>query len=349
MENTAKKNTAIDTADTANAVIDTAIEVVSNVPAVPAVPAEELQARWLDYVRKHSGIRSSRSLATYENAVKQFISYAGERGLQVLQATDDDIFAYREYLRGSKSASTVQLYFGAVKMFYKFLLHEGKIRVNPAANMVSGVKLNRDHKRDYLNQDSARQMLASMPRDTIKDKRNIAITALMTCTGLRCNEVATATVGDLQSVGGAPVLFIQGKGHDNKDSYVKLPSQVLALIEDYLQARFGNERRRDTDALFVSTARNRRADTDDFMSTVSIRSIVKDAMRLIGFNDNRHTAHSLRHTCATLGLRAGKDITEVQQLLRHQNIQTTLIYSHALEREKNDTELAIADSIFGEG
>lgn len=344
MENTAKKITAI---DTANAAIDT---VPSAVPIVPAtVPStEKLKARWLAFVRKHSAIKSERSMNTYAGAISQYLKYVRDNGLDALSVNDDDIYAYREHLRGSKCSSTAQLYFGAVKMFYKFLLHEGVIRVNPAADMTAGVTISREHRRDYLSQDSARKMLASMPRDTIKGKRDLAITALMTCTGLRCNEVATATIGDLRTVGDSPVLFIQGKGHTAKDSFVKLPAQVLALIEDYLQARFGNERRRDTDALFVSTSRNRRADTDDFMSTVSIRSIVKDAMRTIGFDDNRHTAHSLRHTCATLALRQGQDLQQVQQLLRHQNIQTTMIYSHSLEREQNNTENIIADALFNQ-
>lgn len=101
--------------------------------------------------------------------------------------------------------------------------------------------------------------------------------------------------------------------------------------------------------MFISTSRNHaRLDKDDMLSTVSIRAIVKNALKAIGINDSRHTAHSLRHTTCTLALKSGEELTNVQQMMRHARIDTTLIYSHALEREKNNAELAVGRMIFGE-
>ena len=75
---------------------------------------------------------------------------------------------------------------------------------------------------------------------------------------------------------------------------------------------------------------------------------MKKAMKDIGFDDSRHTAHSLRHTAATLMLRSGEELSNVKQVLRHANVQTTMIYAHALEREQNNAELAVSNLIFGE-
>jgi integrase/recombinase XerC len=82
------------------------------------------------------------------------------------------------------------------------------------------------------------------------------------------------------------------------------------------------------------------------MTTRSISRIVKDRLIEAGFDSDRLTAHSLRHTAATLNLLNGGTVEETKQLLRHSNINTTLIYSHALERAKNDSENRIARAIF---
>lgn len=101
--------------------------------------------------------------------------------------------------------------------------------------------------------------------------------------------------------------------------------------------------------MFISTSRNHaKLDKDDMLSTQSIRAIVKDALKKIGINDSRHTAHSLRHTACTLALKSGEELTNVQQMMRHARLDTTLIYSHALEREQNNAELAIGRMIFGD-
>jgi len=69
-------------------------------------------------------------------------------------------------------------------------------------------------------------------------------------------------------------------------------------------------------------------------------------MRAAGFNSERLTAHSLRHTAGTLNLLHGGTIQETQQLLRHSNINTTMIYLHNLNRANNHSEARIAAAIF---
>lgn len=69
-------------------------------------------------------------------------------------------------------------------------------------------------------------------------------------------------------------------------------------------------------------------------------------MRNAGYDSDRLTAHSLRHTAITLSLKNGESLQEVQQFARHTNINTTLIYAHNLEREQNTCSNTISNSIF---
>ena len=82
------------------------------------------------------------------------------------------------------------------------------------------------------------------------------------------------------------------------------------------------------------------------MTTRSISRIVKGHLKDAGYDTNRLTAHSLRHTAVTLALLQGQDLAEVQQFARHRDISTTMIYNHAVDQERNACSQAVADSIF---
>ena len=101
--------------------------------------------------------------------------------------------------------------------------------------------------------------------------------------------------------------------------------------------------RKQCDVLFVSTSNNNKGQR---LTTRSISGIVKKRLKAAGYTSNRLTAHSLRHTAGTLNLMNGGTLEETQQLLRHSNINTTMIYLHHLERENNQSEKRIADALF---
>ena len=82
------------------------------------------------------------------------------------------------------------------------------------------------------------------------------------------------------------------------------------------------------------------------MTTRAISGLVKTHLTEAGYNSDRLTAHSLRHTAVTLSLLAGKNLEEVQQFARHANIATTMIYNHALDLAKNSCSEAVASAIF---
>ncbi len=275
--------------------------------------------------------------STYTRNLRPFFLYLRNNG--IFQPQREDVIAFREALKADHKPTTVQAYIIAVKLFFQWTEQEG-LYPN-IAHRVKGVKLTTEHKRDYLTSDQTVHVLASIDRTTLRGKRDYAIFALMVTSGLRTIEVSRANLEDLRVLSDFTVLFIQGKGCDDRADYVKIPMPVKAAIDDYLQARNETDRKAP---LFVSTAyRN----PGERMTTRSISRIVKECLVRAGLDSDRLTAHSLRHTAATLNLLNGGSVEETQQLLRHTNINTTLIYSHALERAKNCSEDRVAAAIFG--
>lgn len=292
---------------------------------------EELNARFIAYLDAKNS-----TVETYSKAMRPFFSYMAENG--ITRPTRETILAYRDSLKARLKPSTVQTYIITLRLFFAWAAQEG-LYPNIAEH-IKGAKLDRQHKKDALTSSQAKAILTGINRDTLQGKRDFAIMALMTSCGLRCIEVARAKIEDLRIAGDSAALYIQGKGRDEKTEYVKLAEPVEAAIRDYLKARGKADSK---EALFTSTSNN---NTGKAMTTRSISGIVKEAMRAAGFDSERLTAHSLRHTAATLNLLAGGSVQETQQLLRHSNIGTTMIYAHNLERAANNSEARIAAALF---
>ena len=293
--------------------------------------SESLIELWI----KFTDVRPS-SQRTYTKALRQMFKYFCSN--VIVNPTRADIERWKVEMLATKKATTVQLYIIAAKLFFKFL-SQHNIYPNITDNMKSA-KVDHEHKKDALTIKQCQALLQSIDVSTTKGLRDRAIISLMITAGLRTIEVVRADVGDLHYFADSVYLSIQGKGHDEKSAKVLVASQVYDFIRAYLQTRNNLS---NSEPLFTSTSRrnfNQRLDTQ------SISKLVKRKLREISINDNRHTAHSLRHTAATQALLNGVPLTQVQQVLRHSNINTTLIYSHAIERMKNKSEQTVADAIF---
>lgn len=278
-----------------------------------------------------------KTVETYTKALRQLDSYFVAHGIR--QPKREDVLAFREDLKATgHKPTTIQNYITAARLFFSWLEQAG-IYPNIAAH-VKGAKLDREHKKNYLTSRQVKAVLADIDRTTLQGKRDYAMLVLMVTGGLRTVEVERADIGDMQTLGDNTVLYIQGKGRDEKTEYVKLDAHVEAAIRDYLKAR--GEAKPDA-PLFASTSNNNRGKR---MTTRAISGIAKAHMVEAGYNSDKLTAHSLRHTAVTLSLLAGQPLEEVQQFARHANISTTMIYNHALDKAKNGCSAAIANAIF---
>ncbi len=293
--------------------------------------SEALYLRFLDYLDA-----SPKTIETYSKAIRQFLKYLEERGITRPQR--EDVLAYREALGVDHKPATVQSYIIAVRLFFQWLGLEGLYP--DVAQHIKGAKLSKDHKKDYLTSSQVKAVLKTINRKTPQGRRDYAIFSLMVTGGLRDIEVHRANIEDLRTLGDSTVLYIQGKGRTERAEYIKVPAPVEKAIRASLSDRT------DTDGkspLFISLSNNSYGER---ISTRSISGVVKASLRRAGYDSDRLTAHSLRHTAVTLSLLAGNSLQEVQQFARHSNISTTQIYAHNLDRANNKCESSIARAIF---
>lgn len=292
----------------------------------------ELFSRWTSFIDA-----SPKTVDTYSKNIKRFFVYLMENG--ITQPQREDIVAYRDYLKEDHKPTTVQGYLAAVKLFFQWTEQE---RLYPnVAQRVKGAKLDTEHKKDYLTTKQVNRLLGAVDRGTLQGLRDYAILSVMVTTGLREVSIVNANIGDIRTAGDAVALFYKGKGHEEKATYVKLAEPVEEAVRAYLKARGET----DPEAPLFSSIANR--NNGERMTTRSVSRIAKTRLVNVGLESDRLTGHSLRHTAATLNLLNGGTVEETQQLLDHANINTTLIYSHALERAKNNSEERIAKAIFG--
>ncbi len=261
---------------------------------------------------------------------------AGHRMTTRHEQKDD----FGEVIRKASKPATVNLYLTAVKLFFQWLEDNG-IYSN-VARRVKRIKVdNNYHKRDYLTADQSRDVLEGIDRSNEKGLRDYAIISLMLTTGLRDIEVMNANVEDFRAVRGYMALFVKGKGYNEGNvEFVKVGRKTEKAIREYLNAR----KAKDGEALFTSVS-NR--DAGHRMTTRSISRIAKGCMIAAGYESDRLTAHSMRHTAATLNMSNGGTLHETQQLLRHSNINTTLIYSHDITRDNNNSSYRVEAAIMG--
>lgn len=274
---------------------------------------------------------------TYTKALRQLAGYLSSNGIR--RPEREDLLAFRDDLKASgHKPATISAYMTAARLFFSWTEQEG-IYPN-IAQRLKGAKLDKGHKRDYLTAGQVREILGSIDRDSLHGLRDYAILALMVTGALRTIEVSRANIGDLRAAGDNVVLWIQGKGRGEKNEYVKIKPPTEKALRAYLKER--GDAAEDL-PLFTSLSNNSKGGR---LSTRAISGIIKERFRAAGYNSERLTAHSLRHTAVTLALLQGIPLEEVQQFARHANLQTTLIYSHALEAARNRCAEVITESIF---
>lgn len=311
----------------------TAVQVVdpADLVAQPEV-TEDMFSRFIAFLDA-----KPKTVETYTRALKQFFAWLYSKG--ITQPRFEDVKAYRDELKETHRPSTVQAYIFTVRRFFEWTESCG-IYPN-VAGKIKGATLDREPKKDYLTSGQAKDMLSGMERDDLQGKRNYAMVSLMTACGLRAIEVSRANIEDLRTAGDSTVLYLQGKGREEKAEFVIVPAPVEKAIREYLKERHSKDK---TEPLFASLSNNSMGQR---MSTRSISGTAKAAMQAAGYDSDRLTAHSLRHTAVTLALIAnGGNIQEAQQFARHKNIATTTIYAHNLEKMNNKCSRLVADSIF---
>jgi len=200
-----------------------------------------------------------------------------------------------------------------IRSYYKYLtLKSDKYRMskNPVADL-DAPKIRKTLPR-YLSLDESTRLLDNV--DGIFRERDFCILTLFLNCGLRISELANLNVVDIRE----DSIRVLGKG--NKERIVFLNDACSAAINDYLIIRKTVPLNRER-ALFLSSRRQR-------ISTSTIHNLVKKHLLAAGLDSTKYSSHKLRHTAATLMLKSGVDVRTLQELLGHEHLNTTQIYTH---------------------
>lgn len=244
-----------------------------------------------------------------------------------------DIFEFLSYLANDRTAdpdTTVPTYgispaararkLSAIKSFYKYLTVRTKqLTVNPVAD-IEYPKLRKSLPK-YLTFEQSTALLNAVSGPN--EKRDYAILLLFLNCGIRRSELVGLNRSDVYE----DRIRVVGKG--NKERIVYFGTSCRQAIDAYLVER-NKKILSDNRALFGSRDNHR-------ISASAVHRLVKKHMLTAGLDASQFSAHKLRHTAATLMLSSGVDVKTVQEVLGHENLNTTQIYTHI-----ENTELKIA-------
>ncbi len=298
--------------------------------------------------------RGERTTRAYLGNLKQFLLYLQAQGIR--RPGRETVLAYRDDMkaRGLKPA-TINAYLRSVKQFFAWTAAAG-IYPDIAQN-VHGEKVdNTTHKKDCLTAGevleveksidrraeekaataagAAKDTAGRVQRATEQGLRERAIYLLAVNAGLRTVEISRANVRDLEEKAGQSFLYVWGKGHAEADQKKALAPEVAQAIREYLAAR--TDRPAGSSPLFVATG-NRSGGKR--LASTTISTMLKRALQDAGYNSDRLTAHSLRHTAGTAAYTVTNNLVDTQHYMRHANPATTEIYMH-IDTEKQDAKTA---------
>lgn len=238
----------------------------------------------------------------------------------------DDIHAFLGYLTTtyhSKSATRARK-ISTIRIFFKYLSQDASQKFlldhNPALNLKTPKKDKRLPK--YLSLDESKRLLdAASNEDNRNCERDYAITTLFLNCGMRLSELVGININDIDF--SECKMTVIGKG--NKERTIYLNNACMKAISSYLQVRpkvVKHDNKNSEKALFLSERKER-------IRNRTVQYIVNKELMQAGLDSRKYSVHKLRHTAATLMYQYGEvDIRALQELLGHESISTTEIYTH---------------------
>lgn len=299
---------------------------VGAAPAVGISCKDVNPGKWQDLLAAYlaqKDVRSKESVKTYRKELTQFFKWADKVGRDLTAMKKEDLLDYRDYLSFDRGCSslTVSGYMIALRGFYEWAEDCG---LCPNIARKIRVRHDREHVKMHLTREQTHDLLEYCRTRGLRD---YAMVNLMLRCGLRTVEVYRANVRDISVIDGRRLLYIQGKGRQDKKRWVALRDSAWEPIREYLASR---EDASPSSPLFVCEgdgSRGRR------LSARSIQHICKESLRAIGLDSHLYSAHSLRHTAGVRILNNGGTVTDVQEVLGHASVDTSRIYLRSAETE----------------
>lgn len=240
----------------------------------------------------------------------------------LIQVKEKDIIAFLVYLNYNRDNSpyTRQRKVTALKSFYRWLfsIHPAIKTENPTLALDSIKKVERLPK--HLNLDQAKKIQKIFNLSNTRfPKRNNAIIALFLSTGMRISELIGINLGDISFDNNSIVVF----GKNSRERTVYFNNYCKNILLDYINERICNNENLTFDTPLFTNKYGDRIGVD------AVENICKKAYKLIGLDDFGYTAHTLRHTAATIIYTyVTDDILLIKEFLGHVSLASTEIYTH---------------------
>lgn len=285
-------------------------------------------------------------LAMFLRFIKMHFKLTDETDLKEIKINDitldtikkiklDDIHAFLAYMTSefhSKPATRARKV-SSIRIFFKYLTRKAKlIEIDPAQDLETP-KLDKRLPK-YLSLDDSRKLLSTtLNEDNRNYERDYAIIALFLNCGMRLSELVGINIQDIDF--NEYKLNVVGKG--NKERTIYLNKACISALNDYLSVRpkqgIKHDNKNSEKALFLSERRTR-------ISNRTVEAIVDKQLKAANLDSRKYSVHKLRHTAATLMYQYGQvDIRALQELLGHESISTTEIYTHVSnEQVRNAVE-----------
>ena len=294
---------------------------------------EEAVGRFLRYLDKVCNL-SRNTLSAYAGDLAAYEGWVKRSGVDWRAVTHRELRSYLDELnRARYSTRTINRRLSALRMLYRWMADEG-IVATPGIAALESPKLAKvlPH---VLGEGQAAALVESITGNEPADIRDRALVELLYASGARIGETANLRVADIDF----SLCQIKLRGKGSKERIVPIYELAVRRLDEWVRLarpRLLSKRRAElgaTDALFISVRGNN-------MSAASLRSAFERRSRLAGLEADV-TPHAMRHTFATELLDGGADLRTVQELLGHESLSTTQIYTHlSVERLKEATRQA---------
>ena len=274
---------------------------------------EKTSRKYKTYIKVEKNL-SKNSVESYMGDLRLFVDYICKD--VVVEPQHIDAHLIENYLaslydRGFESSSQARV-LSSLKSFFDFLLMSDIISVSPT-EFIEAPKIARKLP-DVLSTREIDMIIESIATQTVKGKRDSAMLEVLYSCGLRVTELVSLRIGDLFFGEG----FVRVIGKGDKQRIVPISDVARSKIEIYLEVRVAKDR--GEDVLFLN---NRGAK----LTRVMIFTILKQSAQRAGI-DKAISPHTFRHSFATHLLEGGASIRQVQEMLGHESITTTEIYTH---------------------
>lgn len=272
---------------------------------------KEVLNKFIDYLSNQKNY-SKNTIKSYKKDISQFISFLKEEKIGDFEKVGyDDFIKFISKLKSSEfKEKSIGRKIAAIKSFYKFLTLRKYIKKNPAL-LIKSPKIP-ERLPNFLTYNEVLKILEIPPRDNWQYLRDRAIIELLYSTGIRVGELVNLKIEDINFA--EEVIKVKGKGR--KERIVPVGKFALDCLIEYI------ERRPNKGEKFVFLNKYGKKLTER-----SVERIIKKYSIIAGIN-KKVTPHTLRHTFATHLLDRGADLRFVQELLGHERITTTQVYTH---------------------